>query len=383
MNLVPLGEVIKLDRAIISVGSDKGLPYVGLEDIEKDTGHFINGFIPTIKPMLAANYKFTSQHILYGKLRPYLNKVVEPDFDGICTTELLPLLPNDKKLNKTYLWAYLLNPGFVKWANSQVSGANLPRIDPNLILDQLIPLPPLDEQKRIAAVLQKADRVRRLRRYARELSDGYLQSVFLEMFGDAITNPKRWPIEALGIHATLISSGSTPLGGENVYQSQGIRFIRSQNVLKNGLDLSDVVFIEPKVHEKMKRTQVINGDVLLNITGASIGRSAVFSGEFSANVNQHVCIIRVKDNIDPYFLSYLISTDSFQKKIMNFQAGATRQALNFEQISDFQIIIPPQIEQKRFSEFFQECKKIQVKASESARQAEQLFQSLLREAFEG
>ena len=183
MRFVELGELVKIDRKVASSEDSKIFPYVGLDDIEKDSGHFSESFVAKPMAMLATNFKFSKAHVLYGKLRPYLNKVVLPNFDGVCTTEILPILPNENKLDKTYLWGFFLSKPFVKWASSQVSGANLPRLDPNLLLDYKIPLLTLSEQQRIAAILQKADRLRRLRRFARRLSDTYLQSVFLEMFG--------------------------------------------------------------------------------------------------------------------------------------------------------------------------------------------------------
>src|SRR5688572_9073996 len=192
MNTVALGEVAKIDRTVANDDECLSLPYVGLEHVEKESGHFADDFIPTPLNMLATNFRFTPKHVLYGKLRPYLNKVALPNFDGVCTTEILPILPNEEKLDRIFLWAVLLSPAFVSWATSQISGANLPRLDPKLLVEYEIPLPPLTEQKRIASLLARADRVRRLRRTASELGDALLQSVFLEMFGDPQFNDKKW-----------------------------------------------------------------------------------------------------------------------------------------------------------------------------------------------
>ena len=141
---------------------------------------------------------------------------------------------------------------------------------------------------------------------------------------------------------SLISSGSTPLGGDKNYLDEGpVLFIRSQNVLMNKLDLSDAVYVSEDIHCKMKRTHVSYGDVLLNITGASIGRVAPFSlRNVQANVNQHVCIIRPdRDLLDSSYLSYLISSPAFQAEINRIQRGGTRQALTFGQIAEFEIPI--------------------------------------------
>ncbi len=122
---------------------------------------------------------------------------------------------------------------------------------------------------------------------------------------------KSLPVLKLGPLTSLISSGSTPLGGASRYLAEGpVMFLRSQNVLMNQLDLSDVAFIDDVLYNEMKRTQVQPGDVLINITGASIGRVAPFDLDGRrANVNQHVCIIRPKkDALDFRYLACYLSS---------------------------------------------------------------------------
>jgi restriction endonuclease S subunit len=266
----------------------------------------------------------------------------------------------------------------------------------NLNLEQIrdfkIPLPPLTEQKRIASLLARADRLRQLRRAANALADSLLQSVFLEMFGEPVANSKKWNVEKLEGFTSLVSSGATPLGGSNVYKPTGFRFIRSQNVLMNRFDFSDVVFIDEETYYSMKRTVVKRDDVLLNITGASIGRVACYQDDTPANVNQHVCIIRCKqEKLNPVYLSYVISMPSFQEKIIANQSGATRQALNFEQIKDFNIPLPPLALQEEFARIVGAERRsartgvesLRARMAESERQAEGLFESLLSESFGG
>ena len=100
---VQLGEVAAVDRLAASEAECAALPYVGLEHIEKDSGNFTDGFRCKPETLLATKFKFTSRHVLYGKLRPYLNKVALPDFDGVCTTEILPLIPKDGVLDRGFL----------------------------------------------------------------------------------------------------------------------------------------------------------------------------------------------------------------------------------------------------------------------------------------
>lgn len=148
-----------------------------------------------------------------------------------------------------------------------------------------------------------------------------------------------------------IGSGVTPPGGEAVYKTSGIPFIRSQNVLTNQLNLSNVAFIDNELHKKMSGSLILPGDVLLNITGASIGRSCVVPNDLiEANVNQHVCIIRPKQSIYGRFLSLFLNSWLGQKQIWSFQGGGSREALNFQQIGNFDIPFPPIAEQKAIAD---------------------------------
>lgn len=160
--------------------------------------------------------------------------------------------------------------------------------------------------------------------------------------------PRDWESIRLGDHAIKIGSGVTPRGGQKVYQSSGIPFIRSQNVHLNRFERDGIAHISTEIDDGMSNSRVEQGDVLLNITGASIGRVCVVPDELCpANVNQHVSIIRSNGSFEPQFLSYYLSSPSFQKFIQDSQVGATRQALTRAMIEDFEIPLPPSIEEQR------------------------------------
>lgn len=162
---------------------------------------------------------------------------------------------------------------------------------------------------------------------------------------------ENWHQKSLGSIASKIGSGSTPRGGAEVYQLNGVPFIRSQNVNSNQLQLNELAFISQKIDEKMKGSRVQPNDILLNITGASIGRSCVVPDNFlTGNVNQHVCIIRL-DNNEPKFLQPYLSSEKGQKIIENAQSGSGREGLNFENIRNFKIYFPTLPEQTKIANF--------------------------------
>ncbi|HGF7195122.1 TPA: restriction endonuclease subunit S [Vibrio cholerae] len=157
----------------------------------------------------------------------------------------------------------------------------------------------------------------------------------------------------LGKLASKVGSGSTPKGGSSTYVSIGIPLIRSQNVKDGYLDETDFVKIDLNTHSKMKSSHVYPNDVLLNITGASIGRSCVVPKHFiEGNVNQHVCIIRPKNKeLVSTYLNYYLSSKYGQKQINISQAGGGREGLNFEAIRGFNIPITSDTEQQKIADF--------------------------------
>lgn len=153
--------------------------------------------------------------------------------------------------------------------------------------------------------------------------------------------PAEWDTPSINDLAVHVGSGITPTGGSNVYKREGVLFIRSQNVTFNGLLLDDVAYIDERIHRMMARSEVFADDVLLNITGASIGRCCpVPEGLGPANVNQHVCAIRLAKprREDALFLSTVLASFIGQGQIDRLNAGSNRQGLNYRQLRSF--IVP-------------------------------------------
>ena len=155
---------------------------------------------------------------------------------------------------------------------------------------------------------------------------------------------------------TKVGSGVTPRGGAETYLEQGIPLFRSQNVYDNGFLMDDIAYISEEVDESMSGTRVKPGDVLLNITGASIGRCFYTSDSFErGNVNQHVCIIRPKRNItSPSFLHYCIISNEGQEQINLSQTGANREGLSVEDIKGFSFDIPSLSAQQKMVDYLDE-----------------------------
>ncbi len=228
-----------------------------------------------------------------------------------------------------------------------------------------IAIPPLPEQRAITEVLDSIDeaieKTEAVLAATENLRDALLHrlltrgvpgwhSEWKEVRGIG-TIPATWDVVLLGGECIHVGSGVTPRGGKSAYVPEGIVFLRSQNVHFEGLRLGDVAYISQKTDESMRRSRVLQGDVLLNITGASIGRCTIVPKNLGpANVNQHVCIIRTTRAFNRYFVTKWLSTPRSQREIDDLQVGQSRQGLNYGQIRQIRIVKPPRFEQDRIAE---------------------------------
>lgn len=292
-------------------------------------------------------------------------------------------------------------------ASGLSSGATMKRISRSKLGNIKVIVPPLKEQEVIAAylddvtgkvdalIVEKQTQVEDLRAYRNSIitetvtrglnPDTPLRHSGIDWLGDI---PQHWGMSPLKYLTSKIGSGITPRGGSEVYLDKGVLFIRSQNVYPDGLHLDDPKYISESIDESMSNTRVYTGDILLNITGASIGRCCVYTMTESANVNQHVCIIRPLCNlIKNQFLSYILNSKIGQDQIALFQTGGNREGLNFEQLKNFAIPLPPRSEQQAIAEFLDDkTEKIDALIDELNKQLDELAeyrQAVISEAVTG
>lgn len=259
---------------------------------------------------------------------------------------LKPFAANDTLL-ENYLTMQDLSPF--------VTGAAPPKLTLGKLKGIPVPLPPTPaEQQKIAECLSSVDEL--IATQARKLDalkthkNGLMQQLFPR---EGETQPRlrfpefqnagEWKNGELGPNASKVGSGITPTGGDKNYKQTGRPFVRSQNVGWGCLLLDDIAYITEETHASFDSTEIRIRDVLLNITGASIGRSAVADERIAGgNVNQYVCIIRTNPGeLNPFFLNQYLISQHGQKQIDSFQAGGNRQGLNFAQIRSFAIALPP------------------------------------------
>ncbi|MCX2782242.1 restriction endonuclease subunit S [Microbulbifer thermotolerans] len=370
----------------VGVSKEENVLQITLDHIESNYGRLIKRNYAPVSQAGNSTHWFTSKHVLYSKLRPYLNKVYLPEEMGICTTELVPMLPDEKVVDRRYLAYYLRSKTFVDWVSSQTAGAKMPRVSMKVFWEHKIPLPPLAEQKRIAAILDKADAIRRKRQQAIQLADEFLRAVFLDMFGDPVTNPKGWDIEKIENLCEVQGGIQVSKKRENLPLSAP--YLRVANVLRNRLDLSEIKNIKLTSSE-YERVKLKKDDVLI-VEGhgnpSEIGRSAICTKRVDGMVHQnHLIRVRVNNKrIRPLFINDYINSSGGRVQMM--KASNTTSGLNTIStgiVRDTEIAVPPIDLQDKYLNLAGFVNNIIMKCGNHKNGVDVSFLSLSQKAFRG
>ena len=322
--------------------------------------------------------------VMIGRYGPPVFQILK-GLEGAYNVALMKAKPS-VKVDPDYLYYFLKQDKLFRLIDGlSQRTAGQSGIDMDALKGYPMLLPPLEEQKRIAAILDKADAIRRKRQQAIQLADDFLRSVFLDMFGDPVSNPKGWEVKSLKDITTKLGSGSTPRGGKEAYLDDGVSIIRSLNVHDNKFVHKNLAFLSDEQAEKLKNVIIENDDLLLNITGASVCRATLVDNSIlPARVNQHVCIVRADINeVLPSFLARLITSLNYKQFLMRIATagGATREALTKQQVEGLAIMLPPLPMQEKFEQIVDLITQ-QIRKAESQNSLP-MFDSLSQKAFAG
>ncbi len=379
--VVPLGELCDVDRRGLRP-DDPGaarLPLLGVENVASDTGALNLDAGSRVGNGKSTSFRFDERHVLYAKLRPYLNKVATPDFAGRCSTELIPLRPR-RGVDRDFLAYLLRRRETVAFVMSSVTGSRMPRADMNALMSMRVPLPPLEEQRRIVDVLNRAARIEALRRRAAERLREFVPALFVRMFGDPAQNPMRWPQRRMDDVCDV-------QGGLQVTKKRGGRpieapYLRVANVLRDRLVLDEIKLIR-LTEAEIRRTRLQQGDLLIvegHGNAAEIGRVAVWDGQIRTCVHQNHLIRARPDRslLEPGFAAAYLNSSSGRQHLL--RRAKTTSGLNTITTSDVKgcaVLLPPVGLQRRFSRIIARTRAALHAADTSARASQHLSASLL------
>ncbi len=383
---VRVDDVASIERdTVLPEDIATGTNYVGLEHINSD-GNFV-GVSHVASGELASNkFRFGPKHILFGKLRPYLKKTARPDFDGICSTDIVPILPGPR-VDRGFLFHFLRHPKTVEEAILRCAGANLPRLSPRDLEALELPLPPLTEQRRIADILDRADALRHKRREAIALTEQLLRSVFLEMFGDSVANPKRWPVVELS--AVVVDDGpQNGLYRPSSDYGSGTPILRIDSFYDGEVvELAGLkrVRIEPGL---VAKSALRENDIVVNRVNSRkfLGKSALVPNLAEPTVFESNMMRMTLDSavVHPRFVVEELQQPNIRRQIDTAAKDAVNQSsINQGDVSAFGIRLPPLKLQAKFARAAEAVRRGLGPQLQAHDQAAALFDSLAQIAFKG
>ena len=379
---VELGEVASTARRTLAPEQIRaGTKYVGLEDIAAG-GKLLRSNEVAAGQIASAKFEFSPRHVLFGKLRPYLSKITVADFDGVCSTDIVPILPSEL-LDKRYLLQFLRQPAIVALAHSRSAGANLPRLSPRELEKFEIPLPPLPEQRRIAAILDHADALRTKRREALARLDELTQAIFFDMFGDPMRSSTSWDERRISDVCELVVdcvNRTAPV----VDHATDFRMIRTTNVKAGIVNLDEVRYVTADTYARWnRRATPRRGDVLLT-REAPVGEAGIIQSDENVFLGQRLMLYRVdKTQLTPDYLLAELRGPFVQSQLNQNAAGSTVKHLPLPACREFLVRTPPIEAQLEFSHRMQQIKVVRQKHRNAADRYAILFASLQSRAFRG
>jgi type I restriction enzyme, S subunit len=278
-----------------------------------------------------------------------------------------------------YLISYSLNQ-----LEKEVHGSTMKHITKKRFDNINIPLPPLETQKKIAAILDKADELRQNDKKILEKYDQLIQSVFLEMFGDPMRNEKGWDIikfQQLVSDDCPLTYGIVQPGDEF---NEGTIIVRPVDLVEKFVSIYGLKRINPVISARYKRTILKGNELLLSVRGSVGSLSYATQALIGANVTRGIVPIWANSsitNID--FIYGLISNDRFKKNLQSLSKGATLIQLNLSDLRDLEVVCPPLEKQNKFSSIIKCTDSQRQLTQQSLQKSEDLFQSLLQRAFRG
>ena len=266
-----------------------------------------------------------------------------------------------------------------------VNGATRQKLTQAAMRQMVIPYRDMTEQLQIVDEISQVIRLIDKRKEELELLAQLVKSRFIELFGDPVANTFGWKQALLREVTSKIGSGATPRGGKESYQAEGITLIRSMNVHDGRFEYKDLAHITDEQAEQLDNVTVEDGDVFINITGASVARSCIVPKDtLPARVNQHVAIIRcVRDQLHPTFANNMFLNDRFKGQLLDIgeSGGATRQAITKQQLENLAVILPPLELQEHFAAFVEQTDKSKLAVQKGLQELEILKKSLMQQYF--
>ena len=386
---IAIQDLVVDERTKRTSSSDTEVWSLNLDQIESDSGRILSRVMTPPKALGPSTYPFEAGTVLYSKLRPYLNKVVVADTDGYATTELVPLKCDASRVLPSYLAYFLRSSEFLNFANTVVAGAKMPRMVMGEFWQYKVPLPSLPEQRRIAAILDKADALRTKRREALAQLDRLAQSIFVEMFGDPVANTKGWARHPFGDLLSGIDSGWSPVCLERPAEASEWGVLKLGAVTSCVFDHGANKALPPGV-EPVTDIEVKPGDLLFsrkNTYDLVAACALVESTRPRLMMSDLIFRLQVRDEakVNKRFLHALLTNPRKRAEVQKLAGGSSGSMPNISKakLLGMQVEIPPIALQGEFAARIERTKRLKGISQSAVVDADLMFSSLQYRAFRG
>ena len=369
----------------VKEGGEELFRYIDLSSVDKERKKISLSDVPMVLPAEApsrARQLVRKSDVLVSTVRPNLNGVAEVprSLDGAtASTGYCVLRADEKTLHPKFLFYWVQTKTFVLDMIAKATGANYPAVSDRIIKESLIPLPPLDDQKRIAAILDKADNLRRKRQQAIQLADEFLRAVFLDMFGDPVRNQKQYKTSNLGSVADFVAGSTLPPTKEYCGQDEGIAAFKVGDM--NCAGNEHFLTIPREWAETFKKSNALvpSGTIVFPKRGGAIGtnKKRITKGQAILDPNLMGVIPGMELTLD-YLFSWFQLLD-----LSTITSGSSVPQLNKRDLDPLKVIIPPRPEMDKYSAICKQFRSWKSCLTRSDKELGILFNSLNQRAFSG
>lgn len=298
----------------------------------------------------------------------------------VAVNEHLFLLRPNEKLHPKYLFYFLYSNTGQKQILSDFRGSTVGGISRDFVKCIDLPIPDLPTQKQIAQILEEADIARQKRKVANVLTDQFLQSTFLSMFGDPSSNEKNWERGTIRQVVSEVKYGTSKPAEEN----GNYPYLRMNNIDYNGnWDFSSLKFINLQNDEREKYL-LQKGDLVFNRTNSKelVGKTAIYNLDEEMAIAGYLIRVRTNERADPYYLWAYLNSKHGKSVLFNMCKNIVGMAnINAQELQDIQILIPPIGLQQKFASIVADTEQLRQKQKQSEIELENLFQALLQRYF--
>ena len=374
--MAKLGEVCEVSPSTKNI-ERQGAWLLNLDMVEQQTGRVIEYKYVGEDDLNGSIIQFDTENVLYSKLRPNLNKVVLPQKDGFSTSELLPLRPDARVLNRDYLAVFLRSDSFVTWAVSKTAGAKMPRLCTKDLMSAEIPVPTIEQQKKIAEKFKKLEQLISLRK--QQLAK--LNELVKAQFANTFENDADFHTDYMENLSEFVTVGIAN-SATHAYAEHGVVMLRNQNIKENHLDDTELVYIEPKFADKYKSKKLEANDILVTRTGYP-GIACVVPQKYAGSQTFTTLIIRLKKetSVSSCYICHYINSSHGKKYVSGTKVGVAQQNFGAKVLAKMPVIVPPIELQNQFATFVARIDQQKQTVQQSLEKLELMKKALMQEYF--